>query len=322
MSEIIDTAFLKSICEELARDLNYQPEKPLTEDNISYRALQKEFAQYNTAKQWFHNICLTAATMAELPYPGLSEEIRYYVAKYTWLALYVDDMEHSHAQPERISSFQRSIIDVTAAEPEGELLQALRKHLAESYRLFEPMAADGIVLCAMDFIHGSLLEQMSKVQRMRLTNASASWPYYLRRKAGSSIGYGFMLFPKEANVDISVYIQVIDDMTLVTDLTNDVFSFYKEQLAGDQQNYVYNRAAVTQRSIKDTLKDLAEESIQANSRITQVLESSGNTTALDIWRNFVNGYIGFHFTLNRYRLQELVDHSALSTYSKSGSLRE
>ncbi|KAF9554319.1 terpenoid synthase [Agrocybe pediades] len=309
MSEIIDTTFLKSICEELARDLNYQPEKPIREDNISYRALQKEFAQYNTAKQWFHNICLTAATMAELPYPGLSEEIRYYVAKYTWLALYVDDMEHSHAQPERISSFQRSIIDVTAAEPEGELLQALRKHLAESYRLFEPMAADGIVLCAMDFIHGSLLEQMSKVQRMRLTNASASWPYYLRRKAGSSIGYGFMLFPKEANVDISVYIQVIDDMTLVTDLTND-------------QNYVYNRAAVTQRSIKDTLNDLAEESIQANSRITQVLESSANTTALKIWRNFVNGYIGFHFTLDRYRLQELVDYSALSTYSKSGSLRE
>ncbi|KAF4611007.1 hypothetical protein D9613_006520 [Agrocybe pediades] len=142
---------------------------------------------------------------------------------------------------------------------------------------------------------------------MKLTSASASWPYFLRRKTGSSIAYAFMLFPKEVNVDATVYIQVADEMTLYIDLLNDVLSFYKEYLAGERKNYVYNRAAVTQRSIEDTLRDIAEEAIQANSRVTQVLESSGNMCAVNMWRKFVNGYFAFHFTLKRYHLHESVD---------------
>ncbi|KAF9556484.1 terpenoid synthase [Agrocybe pediades] len=198
-------------------------------------------------------------------------------------------------------------------EPEGEFFQTYRKHFTEYYRLFETIPANGIVLSGMEFVNGCLLEQTPKIQDMKLTSASASWPYFLRRKTGTSIAYAFMLFPKEVNVDINVYIQVIDDITLCIDLTNDILSFYKEYLAGERQNYVYNRAAVTQRSIEDTLKDVVEDVIQAHSRVTQVLESSGNTSAPDIWRKFVNGFLGFHFTLQRYRLQELVDHSALST---------
>ncbi|KAF9542009.1 terpenoid synthase [Agrocybe pediades] len=309
----IDTAFLTSICGKLAQDMNYRPEKPITDNNSTYCALQKEFAQYSPA-QWFHNACLLAATMAELPYPDHSEEVRYQIAKYTWLVLYVDDVEYNQA-PERLESFQRSIIDVTA-EPESEFLRTFRKHLAEFYRLFEPSAANGISLCGMEFIQGSFLEQMPKIQSMKLTTASTSWPKFLRRKTGSSIAYAYMLFPKEVNVDITVYIQVIDDMTFFIDLLNDILSFYKEKLAGERPHYAYNRAAVTQRTIEDTLSDMVEDAIQADSRVTQVLESSGNTSAVDIWRKFVNGYFGFHFTLKRYRLHDLGHGGREAAYKK------
>ncbi|KAF9556488.1 terpenoid synthase [Agrocybe pediades] len=237
--------------------------------------------------------------MAEVPYPDHSEEMRYQIAKYTWLITYLDDLRCK--APEQLESFQRCIIDGTA-ELEGELFQTFRKHLTEFYCLFNTIPANVIVLCGMWFINGCSLEQTPEIQNMKLTSASASWPYFLRRKTGSSIAYAFMLFPKEVNVDATVYIQVADDMTLYIDLLNDVLSFYKEYLAGERKNYVYNRAA-----IEDTLRDIAEEAIQANSRVTQVLESSGNVCGVNMWRKFVNGYFAFHFTLKRYRLHELVD---------------
>ncbi|KAF9556496.1 terpenoid synthase [Agrocybe pediades] len=206
--------------------------------------------------------------------------------------MYLDDLRHDKTLGP-LEDFQRCIIDGTT-EPEGEFLQAFRKHLARYYTLFEPIPANGIVLCALDHITGGLLEQTPKFQDMKLTN-------------GKLDSLCFHALPKEVNVDITVYIQVVDDITLYIDLTNDVLSFYKEYLAGERHNYVYNRAAVTRRSIEDTLKDIVEDAIQAHSRVTQVLENSGNTFALDIWRKFVNGFFAFHFTLKRYRLQELVE---------------
>lgn len=52
-----------------------------------------------------------------------------------------------------------------------------------------------------------------------------SWPYYLRTKTGCAGAYTFMIFPKDIYLDMSVYIQVIEDLTLFTDLTNDVLSY-------------------------------------------------------------------------------------------------
>ncbi|KAF9556483.1 terpenoid synthase, partial [Agrocybe pediades] len=174
------------------------------------------------------------------------------------------------------------------------------------YRLYETIPANGIVLSSIDFINGNLLEQMPNIQDMKINTASASWPYFLRRRSGTSLPFAFMLFPKEVNIDLAVYIQVVEDMTIFTDFTNDILSFYKEYLEGEQHTYVYNRAAVTQRSVEDALKDVVEETVQAHRRVIQVLESSGNTIALDIWRKFANGLMGFHFTSKRYRLHELV----------------
>jgi len=40
-------------------------------------------------------------------------------------------------------------------------------------------------------------------------------PYFLRNKTGSAAAYAFMLFPKHLNLDLSVYIKVIEDVILV-----------------------------------------------------------------------------------------------------------
>ncbi|KAF9542010.1 terpenoid synthase [Agrocybe pediades] len=301
----MDAASLKAIYGEFIRGMDYRPETPITAENVSYRALQKEFAKYKTAP-WFENTCNAAASIAELPYPDHSEEIRYQVAKYTWLILYIDDAGYGTLGLDKLENFQRCLIN-GIEEPEGQFFQTYRNHLAQFYRLYETIPANGIVLSSIDFINGNLLEQMPNIQGMKINTASASWPYFLRRRSGTSLPFAFMLFPKEVNIDLAVYIQVVEDMTIFTDFTNDILSFYKEYLEGEQHTYVYNRAAVTRRSVEDALKDIVEDTVQAHRRVVEVLEGSGNTTALDIWRKFANGLMGFHFTSKRYRLHELVD---------------
>jgi hypothetical protein len=76
----------------------------------------------------------------------------------------------------------------------------------------------------MDYINGCLLEEMPAIRDMKLSDAGRSWPYFLRNKTGSAAAYAFMLFPKHLNLNLSVYIQVIEDIILVTNLINDVLS--------------------------------------------------------------------------------------------------
>jgi len=108
--------------------------------------------------------------------------------------------------------------------PQGDFLAALRQHLTEYYRLYDPIPANCIGLSAMDFFNGCLMGQMPEISQMKLTEASHSWPYFLRNKTGSAHAYAFMLFPKETNLDLTSYIQVIDDIAQFTNLANDVLS--------------------------------------------------------------------------------------------------
>ena len=135
--------------------------------------------------------------------------------------IYVDDLGQKF--PEYLTDFQKRVLTQNAS-PDGDFLVAFRKHLTEYYRLFDPIPANCINLAAMDFLNGCLLEQMPEIRGMKLTAASHSWPYFLRTKTGSAHAYAFMLFPKERNVDMSTYIQVIDDIAQYVNMVNDILS--------------------------------------------------------------------------------------------------
>ena len=109
--------------------------------------------------------------------------------------------------------------------PADALLQVFRKNLADMYEFYDPISANCITTCAMDFINGCLLEQESTIRNMKLSDAAHSWPYYLRMKTGTAVAYAFMLFPKKSHPDMSVYIQAIDDMCLFINLANDILSY-------------------------------------------------------------------------------------------------
>ena len=134
--------------------------------------------------------------------------------------IYLDDLGQKF--PSSLEAFQRHVL--TNETPDGTFLQAFREHLTEMYKFWDTIPANCINLSAMDFINGCLLEERPIIRDMEISNSAHSWPYYLREKTGSASAYAYMLFPKKSHPDMSVYIQVIEDITLYMNLTNDILS--------------------------------------------------------------------------------------------------
>ena len=134
--------------------------------------------------------------------------------------IYIDDLGQKF--PSSLGGFQQRVFENDV--PQEDLLQTFREHLTDMYQFWDPIPGNCINLAGMDFINGCILEQMPAIRDMKLSDAGQSWPYFLRNKTGGSGAFAFMLFPKHLNINISVYIQVIEDIVLITNLLNDILS--------------------------------------------------------------------------------------------------
>ncbi|KAJ7056067.1 isoprenoid synthase domain-containing protein [Mycena amicta] len=170
------------------------------------------------------------------------------------------------------------------------------------YKLWGSLPANCITSAALEFVTGCALEIHPEIRKIKLDPSSTSWPYFLRSHTGVAPAYAFMIF-QAISANMSQYMQVIADICLFIDLTNDVLSFYKEELAGETANYIHNRAVVTGKSPPNVLAEVAEEALAARNRVTAALQKC---EGLCSWVTFVHGYLAFHLTQDRYKLKELL----------------
>jgi hypothetical protein len=84
---------------------------------------------------------------------------------------------------------------------------------------------------------------------------------------------------------------------------SDILSFYKEEKAGDDMNYVSLLATTRKITKLQALRILVDEGIAAHERIVRILAPSKE--ASDLYQKFCQGYLGFHVYTERYRLDEL-----------------
>lgn len=288
----------KDIVVNFVERLDYTPPDAITRPRTTYPALCSEFAAYNDGGEWFKKLTIESCTMAELSYPDLPYEIQLQIARYTWFLIYVDDLGQKF--PAALEGFQQCVFE--NKPPAGGFLEAFRLHLTDMYKYWDKIPANCINLSAMDYINGCLLEDMPSIRNMKLSQHAHTYPFFLRNKTGTALAYAWMMFPKEFHPDMSEYIQVIDDLNLYIDFVNDIMSFYKECIAGETNNYISVRAKITQKSLVEALQDTVSDTLAAYERISKVLR---NTNAYVPWKNFVRGYLAFHFGLKRYRLNDL-----------------
>lgn len=85
--------------------------------------------------------------------------------------------------------------------------------------------------------------------------------------------------------------------------SSDIFSFYKEERVGEITNHVSTRAARARKSKLETLHELTEMAIDLHKGILEILE--GSPEACDAFNNYTAGYVYFHTSSGRYRLEDL-----------------
>ena len=173
--------------------------------------------------------------------------------------------------------------------------------------------------------------------------AAKGYPRFTRQMSGSSETYALMAFPR--HVPMQNYIQVSNHsnfrttMTLTTSVYlvpprsyhvrwlfkvrarlvsqsrypsdsvlifhSDVLSFYKEEMAGETVNYISVLARSKDVSNMQAFQQLADEVARVDASVCEILEI--DPEALDAWVKFKDGYVRFHTSFDRYRLDELMN---------------
>lgn len=86
-------------------------------------------------------------------------------------------------------------------------------------------------------------------------------------------------------------------------MQSDTVSFYKEELGGDDRNYIHNRMTATGQSIPAVLQETSDEAVSCAKRVNAILKGRG--VYAQSWNNSVRGYMAMHTTNVRYRLDDL-----------------
>jgi hypothetical protein len=92
---------------------------------------------------------------------------------------------------------------------------------------------------------------------------------------------------------------------LLCSRVNDILSFYKEELAGEDDNYVHMRAGLSGNGTIAALEEICAETLTEISNITATL--SHDPEAAAVFECYIRNYLRFHFSTTRYKLEELME---------------
>jgi hypothetical protein len=260
-------------------------------------AMRAEMQERNIRCPQLEKTLHLAASFIELCYHECRPEEKKNIALYNWFLIYVDDVASKNVAP--VGAFeQRFLRGLPQLDP---VLNALTEVLFALCDQYDTLAANVILSATFDFMNSSCMEPA--MESVPLIRDAAHFPWYLRDQTG--IGKAFALFPftKTRRIAITEYIQALPDMNYWISAVNDLLSFHKEELAGEQGNYIHNRAYVEGSTPIQVLSDIGRELPDTRASIFAVLGKSRR--AAKTWQIFERGYIGWHLIQERYKLIDL-----------------
>ncbi|KAL2867358.1 isoprenoid synthase domain-containing protein [Aspergillus lucknowensis] len=136
--------------------------------------------------------------------------------------------------------------------------------------------------------------------------ASPLFPKYFRNMTGSSEAFVYFLRPKDifSMARMKLLLQGVPELLDITDGINDLLSFYKESVVGDERDtYVYQKSRVDGVSVRQTLQSLSREIIRRYALIQRIFKD--DPVLQELGSRYVEGQIEFYFACERYRLSEL-----------------
>ncbi|TFK95960.1 isoprenoid synthase domain-containing protein [Pterulicium gracile] len=295
------SAFLPSLLGRLQTSLNYELDAKLPCHEVT-DAVEAAFTAYGIEfeNSRFYRACIqVGVAVGDKMYPHHPVAVKVYTAIYSALAAIIDDQ--TNTMREDVEEFhQRFFANLPQKNPFLALFAATLHQTQEHY---DPIIARFILLSSLHYINISLLETRTEYRGMPAKQGGERWAYYFRDKEGICEAYAYFCFPKATCPDISVFLQAIPEMCIPINYINDLFSFYKEEAAGEDTNYIHQRAKYHQKTVADVMQEMTDETIACHERVLLILQ--GHDGYLDAWLGYVAGFITFHKSCSRYRLKEI-----------------
>ncbi|RPD54631.1 terpenoid synthase [Lentinus tigrinus ALCF2SS1-6] len=239
----------------------------------------------------------TSCSYAETAYCHIPLEHRYYVALYTACMLYGEDL--GERDPDSVAQFARRLI--RGERQLNPIFDRLVDLLKEAHKYWTDVGADAIITGTVDALSGTFVEFATA--SMVVAPSATRYPWYLRTRAGGGPQFTHFMFTRSWRETPDSYLQLLPEIEHWTLGTNDILSFYKEELAGETNNYVHLRAAAEQLSPLEVLRRLTGEVIDTALRIRKII--GDDRELAEIWEMYLQCYLEFSIRTPRYRLCDL-----------------
>ncbi|KAI0714027.1 terpenoid synthase [Cerioporus squamosus] len=233
----------------------------------------------------------------ETTYGHTTPQHRFFIALYTACLMYVDDL--GERDLDAVMRFTGRF--AMGKEQPNPVLNRLAGLLRQSHELWTQYGADAIIAGTLDAVTAMYIEYTA--QDLVIKPSATRFPYYLRTRAGIGPPFIHFVFMQSWRPTPESYLQLLPYMEHWTLGTNDILSFYKEELAGETNNYVHLRAAVEQTSATHVLRQLVNEVLDTAHTMSVLTSEDAELAAL--WQMYFQGYLEFSLKAKRYRLAEL-----------------
>jgi hypothetical protein len=268
---------------------------PDIENTILNRFLKYDEISETKAKY----LALHGASSAEHFYPLHHKEIRQAVAFYTAYLGAIGDLG-----PGFLADLRQFRLDVFHETPQIPLLRDYKKLCEEFGEYYTAFSTDKITVGTINFTSSTVLE--AETHDFKKLSTAPNFPHYFRFMTGLVEAYAWLLLPKDicSRTSFDLFIQIVPDIMDYTNAVNDLLSFYKESIVSNERNNpVYLRAQQSTSQVRDVLCSLSRE---IEVYVTRIKASvSDDKTLLQIVDAYLQGYVGFHVSQPRYRLEEL-----------------
>ncbi|XP_006462246.1 hypothetical protein AGABI2DRAFT_119105 [Agaricus bisporus var. bisporus H97] len=269
-----------------------QPDAPVFERECWAEADRRGYDMHYLSKHLPVGILISNATFFYHSF-----ELKLYVAYYSGILLCVDDNYDTQSRVDGIARFMERY--QRGERHPTDILNNLADLLAETGTYFDPVATNLIMCATFSFMNAMVIENITA--GMKIPSQAKRYPDCLRQFSGISKAYAAFIF--RPSVSAAQYIHALPELEDIINYVNDIASFYKEELAGEDGNAVSLLAKLNNRSKLDQLRVLSDGVAESHRRTLEILK--GRDDAERDYLLFWSGYIPFHLSTTRYRLMEL-----------------
>lgn len=144
-----------------------------------------------------------SCSLAETAYGHLDYDHIFYVALYSAIFLYIDDVGGKHLTA--VKQFASRVIHAKSQlSPALDTLAALMR---QAHAMWSDVGADAIISGTMDAVNGTYIEYTT--QDMDIKPQATEYPYYLRYRSGICRPYIHFLFMKSWRPSTESYLQMM-----------------------------------------------------------------------------------------------------------------